>query len=89
MRTLLLWLQGVVAALIGGAANAIAVIVVDPEHFNFAEGLPMLGKVAAIGAALAVAAYLKRSPLPGVRAELTPAVGVPRARGVPRAGGAP
>lgn len=59
------WLQGLLAAGIGGAANSITVMVVDPLTFNFAEGAGKVGTVALVSMAVAMAAYLKQSPLPG------------------------
>ena len=59
------WAHGLCAAIIGGGANAIAVIVVDPLTFNLDDGIGNLLKVAAVSAIVSAAAYLKRSPLPG------------------------
>jgi hypothetical protein len=59
-----IWIKGLVAAIIGGAANAITVIVVDPINFNLAEGIGKVAQVATVGAILAAAAYLKQSPIP-------------------------
>ena len=59
------WIKGLVAAIIGGAANAIVLVVVNPLEFNLADGLHNLLTVAATSAILAAAAYLKQSPLPG------------------------
>lgn len=59
-----IWIEGLLAALIGGAANAVTVIVVDPLAFNLGEGLPKLLQVVAVGAIVAAAAYLKQSPIP-------------------------
>ncbi len=67
-----LWLKGLVAAAIAGAANGIitgfAAVGIDPQHFNLAAGLrPTLaiaGVSAAMSAIIGVAAYLKQSPLP-------------------------
>lgn len=53
------WAHGLVAAVIGGAANALVVAMADP-----AADFVVLGKVAAFGAILSAAAYLKQSPLP-------------------------
>ena len=61
----LMWAKGLVAAAIGGAANAVGVMVADPATFNFAAGLPKVKTVAVAGAMVAVAFYLKQSPLPG------------------------
>lgn len=59
-----IWLKGLISAVIGGAANGITVVVVDPTNFNFNDGLPKLASVAAVGAILAGAMYLKQSPVP-------------------------
>ncbi len=59
------WLKGLASAAIGAAANSVTVIIVAPETFNINEGLPKLGAVAAVSALVAVANYLKQSPLPG------------------------
>ena len=59
-----IWIEGLLAALIGGAANAVTVIVVDPLNFNLGEGLPKLLQVVTVGAIVAAAAYLKQSPIP-------------------------
>lgn len=64
MNSTRVWLEGLVAALIGGAANAVTVIVVDPLNFNLGEGLPKLLQVVAVGALVAAAAFLKQSPIP-------------------------
>jgi hypothetical protein len=61
------WVKGLVAAIVGGAANAITVIVVDPINFNLAEGFGKVGQVAIVGALIAAAAYLKQSPIPEVK----------------------
>ena len=66
MKALETWLKGVVAAAIGGGSNAIAAALVDPEHFNpFQAGFGACWKVVIVGAVIAVANYLARSPLPG------------------------
>lgn len=56
-----MWLKGLVAAVVGGAANAILVYVVDPVHF--AEYDKLL-KVLAGSSLISAAAYLKQSPVP-------------------------
>lgn len=58
------WFKGLVSAAIGGAANAVTVIVIDPVQFNFQDGLGKLGAVAIVSAIVAAALYLKKSPLP-------------------------
>ena len=59
------WLKGLIAAIIGGAANAVTVIAIDPLQFNLGEGLSKLGTVALVSAIVNAAMYLKQSPLPG------------------------
>lgn len=71
MNSTRVWLEGLVAALIGGAANAVTVIVVDPLNFNLGEGLPKLLQVVAVGAIVAAAAFLKQSPIPAEKKEET------------------
>jgi UDP-N-acetylmuramyl pentapeptide phosphotransferase/UDP-N-acetylglucosamine-1-phosphate transferase len=58
------WIKGLVSAAIGAAANSVTVIVVAPETFNLQDGLPKLASIAAVSALVAVASYLKKSPLP-------------------------
>ena len=71
MTTTRVWLEGLVAALIGGGANAVTVIVVDPLAFNLGEGLPKLLQVVAVGSIVAAAAFLKQSPIPKAEKEGT------------------
>jgi hypothetical protein len=59
-----LWAKGLLSAAIGGAANSITVMAIDPAQFNFAEGLPKLATVAGVSAIISVCLYLKESPLP-------------------------
>jgi hypothetical protein len=58
------WLKGLVSAVVGGAANAVILMVADPLTFNLAEGLPKLEMVAIVSALVSAAMYLKQSPLP-------------------------
>jgi hypothetical protein len=60
-----IWLRGLVAAAIGGAASSVTAMIVDPATFNIATGLPQVGQMAAVSAAVSAALYLKQSPLPG------------------------
>jgi hypothetical protein len=59
------WVKGLVSAAIGAAANGITVAIVDPANFNLSEGAGKLGSVMLVSAIVAVALYLKQSPLPG------------------------
>jgi len=58
------WIYGLVSAIIGGAANSIVVMAIDPLQFNFTDGIGKLGTVAAVSAIISAAMYLKQSPLP-------------------------
>jgi hypothetical protein len=58
------WVKGLISAAIGGAANGITVMIVEPTEFNLGEGLGKLGTVAIVSAIVAAAMYLKQSPLP-------------------------
>lgn len=62
--TFKLWAKGLVSAVIGGAANSITLMLIDPMNYNLSEGLPKLGAVAAAGAIISAAMYLKQSPVP-------------------------
>jgi hypothetical protein len=59
------WLKGIVAAFIGGSANVVTVIVIDPIAFNLGEQWKKTLIAAFVGGILAVAGYLKQSPLSG------------------------
>lgn len=58
------WVRGVVGAVIGGAANAVTLMVVKPEDFNFAAGFGNLGHFALISGIVSAALYLKQHPVP-------------------------
>lgn len=72
---LTIWLRGLLAALISGAAggivNSFAAIGIAPEAFNFSgtiglhHVLTMAGISALLTAIVGIAFYLKQSPLPG------------------------
>jgi uncharacterized membrane protein YhiD involved in acid resistance len=57
------WLKGLLAAAISGAAVGI-----DPQHFNLQTGIGATMRIGAaaavINAVIGVAAYLQKSPLP-------------------------
>ncbi len=57
------WIMGLGAAVIGGIASTVTVMVVDPIAFNFND-LGKLGKVALISGIVNAAFYLRKSPLP-------------------------
>ncbi len=72
MTHLRLWLKGIVAAAISGAAGGIltgfAAVGIDPQHFNLQAGMGATFRIgvaaALINAVIGVAAYLQKSPLP-------------------------
>lgn len=59
------WARGLVGALIGGGANAITVMVVDPSNFNLSStGWKKLAGFTAISSLVSAALYLKQHPVP-------------------------
>ena len=72
MHNVELWVKGLVAAAIAGAANGVmtgfAAVGIDPTHFNLQAGLKPTLAIAGVSALMSgligVAAYLKQSPLP-------------------------
>ena len=72
MTRIQIWLRGVLAAAISGAAGGVltgfAAVGIDPQHFNLQSGIGAtlrIGAAAAlINAVIGVAAYLQKSPLP-------------------------
>ena len=77
MKRFEIWLRGLLAALISGAAGGIltglAAVGIDPQHFNLQAGLHQtvsIGMAAAgINGVIGVAAYLQKSPLPETKEE--------------------
>lgn len=59
------WLKSLAAAGIGAAASAFTATVVAPEIIAQLGWLPVL-KMSGISGLIAMAGYLKKSPLPGV-----------------------
>jgi hypothetical protein len=67
-----LWLKGLLAAAISGAAGGVltglAAVGIDPQHFNLQTGIDATFRIGAaaalINAVIGVAAYLQKSPLP-------------------------
>ena len=59
-----LWLRGLIGAVIGGAANSVTAMTIDPQTFNFAEGLPALGQFVLVSAIVSAALWLKSHPVP-------------------------
>ena len=59
-----LWLRGLIGAAVGGAANGITAIGLDPQTFNFSTGLVVLGKFVFISGLVSAALYIKTHPTP-------------------------
>jgi hypothetical protein len=72
MRKVEIWLKGILAAAISGAAGGIltgfAAVGIDPQHFNLQSGMRETMRIAAaaslINSIIGVAAYLQKSPMP-------------------------
>ena len=72
MSHLHIWLKGILAAAISGAAGGVltgfAAVGIDPQHFNLQAGMGATMRIGAaaalINAVIGVAAYLQKSPLP-------------------------
>jgi hypothetical protein len=67
MDKVFLWGKGLVAAFIGGAANSVSVMIVDPVAFNLNEGVSKVGTVALVSGVVSAALYLKQSPIPEIK----------------------
>lgn len=74
-----IWIHGLGAAVIGGGANAITVIIIDPLKFNLQDGWKNLLMAVVVSSILSAAMYLKSSPLPPESNEnqTTPPAGKP------------
>ncbi len=59
-----LWLKGLISAIIGGAANAVTLMILEPATFNFQDGGHRLLNFSLVSALISAALYLKQSPLP-------------------------
>jgi hypothetical protein len=59
------WLNGLIAAIVNGAASGVVLIIAEPQHFNLQAGLPKLASTSALLGLLGAANYLKNSPVPG------------------------
>jgi len=58
------WLFGLCSTGISAAANSITVCIIDPSTFNFEKGIHNVISVAGVAALIAIANFLKQSPLP-------------------------
>jgi hypothetical protein len=72
MQKITVWLKGILAAAISGAAGGVltglAAVGIDPQHFNLQAGMKetlRIGAAAAlINGVIGVSAYLQKSPMP-------------------------
>ncbi len=64
---MIVWAKGLLAAVIGGVANSVTMIIADPLNFNLNDGIGNLLTVAGTSAIVAAAAYLAKSPIPEVK----------------------
>lgn len=58
------WVYGLISAFIGGGANAITVMIVEPLTFNLEAGMSKLLTVFFVSGLVSASFYLKSSPLP-------------------------
>jgi hypothetical protein len=58
------WIYGLCSTGISAAANSITVCIIDPTTFNFQTGIHNVISVAGVAALIAIANFLKQSPLP-------------------------
>lgn len=63
-KWLKMWLNGLIAAFVGGAANAITLIVIDPVRFNIYTGGKDLLGASVVSGLVSAAFFLKKSPVP-------------------------
>ncbi len=61
------WLHGLISAFIGGGANVVATIVIDPNVL--ADGMQKAGALWIASGAISAALYLKQSPLPKIEGQ--------------------
>jgi hypothetical protein len=72
MSQVQIWLKGILAAAISGAAGGVltglAAVGIDPQRFNLQAGMGATFKIglaaALINGVIGVSAYLQKSPLP-------------------------
>lgn len=67
MGSLRVWIHGLIAAFVGGAAGVGTVALSAPQSFHCDEsGFIALGKVALVSGVGTALAYLAKSPVPGL-----------------------
>jgi hypothetical protein len=63
-QSFLLWLHGLAAAFIGGAANSIAAMGLKPDAFNLGAQWRSTASFAVFSGVISAVFYLKASPVP-------------------------
>lgn len=64
------WIHGLGSAFIGGGANVVATMVIDPDDFNITNGgISRIGALWMASGIVSAALYLKQSPLPRLQGE--------------------
>lgn len=77
LKSVRVWLYGLLSSVISSAAGVTAVIAIDPVDFNLSTGLRKVGQVAFVMGLIALFNYLQRHPLPTIDdPETDPHVGV-------------
>lgn len=59
-----IWAKGLINAGISGGTVVFSTMVIDPQTFNFGDGLSNLLKAAGISAIVSIAKYLSNNPMP-------------------------
>lgn len=58
------WIRGLVSAAVSGGANAVTIMIIKPQDFNFESGLTDLWHFTLVSALVATAIWLKANPVP-------------------------
>ena len=58
------WLRGLIGGFIGGAANSVSAVIIDPATFNLQAGLSKLVSLAVVSGIVSAALFLAHSPIP-------------------------
>lgn len=64
LKDVRIWAKGLIHAGISGGTVVFSTMIIDPQTFNFGEGLPNLFKAAGISAIVSIAKYLSANPMP-------------------------
>lgn len=64
MNNLEVWVYGLVSAAVSGGSGVVGTMYLDPDHFNFNNGISKLAGAWGMFALIGVLNYLKQSPVP-------------------------